>query len=159
MKIDTVGKIFFFKLIFFFKFNKICLRLVRFTMSWSEAISHIRPPKTNITSKKPIEEIKIIYQFYYQNRARVLNETRSSSSCVWCEKQLFTVSNLLTHLNASHDRFLYSTPELKAIQSKMKIPAVHIEVGFFFNLWIQFRLFIIFLFDQNCNYCKFSLTK
>ena len=102
--------------------------VVRFTMSWSEAISHIRQPKRNITSKKPIEEIKIIYQFYYQNRARVLNETRSSSSCVWCEKQLFTVSSLLSHLNASHDRFLYSTPELKAIESKMKISTVHIEV-------------------------------
>merc|ERR1712130_64341 len=101
---------------------------VRFSMSWSEAICHIRPQSRKVASKKPTEEIKIIYQFYYQNRARVLNETRQTISCVWCEKEFQSILSLLSHLNACHDRFLYSTPEMKAIQSRMKVKDVHIEV-------------------------------
>ena len=60
--------------------------------------------------------------------------------CIWCDKQLYTVTNLLFHLKASHDRFLYSTPEHKAIESKMKINNVHIEV----RLYIKTLLIVYY---------------
>ena len=56
--------------------------------------------------------------------------TQYKIRCIWCEKQFYTVQDLLAHLKASHDRFLYSTPESKAIDSKMKINTIHIEVRF-----------------------------
>lgn len=101
---------------------------VRFNLDWVTAICHMKERKSVISNVRKPAQIKIIYQFYYQNRARVLNETRPELRCIWCEKQFYTVQDLLAHLKASHDRFLYSTPESKAIDSKMKINTIHIEV-------------------------------
>jgi len=101
---------------------------LRFNLDWVTAICHIKERKSVITNVKKPPQIKVIYQFYYQNRARVLNETRSELRCIWCEKQFYNIQDLLAHLKASHDRFLYSTPESKAIDSKMKISTIHIEV-------------------------------
>ena len=104
------------------------LFLVRFMVSWSEAICHMREPRQPLKASAPVEEVKVIYQFFYQNRARVLSESRPNPRCIWCDRLFKSVKDLLTHLKASHDKFTYSTPESKAIANGMKLTSVHIEV-------------------------------
>ena len=73
--------------------------------------------------------------------------------CIWCEKQFYTVQDLLAHLKASHDRFLYSTPESKAIDSKMKINTIHIEVSFdIFDRGLQIRLWAWMVNMENVEF-------
>ena len=95
---------------------------------WSEAICHMREPRQPLKASAPVEEVKVIYQFFYQNRARVLSESRPNPRCIWCDRLFKSVKDLLTHLKASHDKFTYSTPESKAIANGMKLTSVHIEV-------------------------------
>ena len=104
------------------------LFLVRFMVGWSEAICHMREPRQPLKASAPVEEVKVIYQFFYQNRARVLSESRPNPRCIWCDRLFKSVKDLLTHLKASHDKFTYSTPESKAIANGMKLTSVHIEV-------------------------------
>ena len=49
---------------------------MRFNLDWVTAICHIKERKSVISNVRKPAQIKVIYQFYYQNRARVLNETR-----------------------------------------------------------------------------------
>ena len=100
---------------------------------WSEAICHMREPRQPLKASAPVEEVKVIYQFFYQNRARVLSESRPNPRCIWCDRLFKSVKDLLTHLKASHDKFTYSTPESKAIANGMKLTSVHIEVTKFLN--------------------------
>ena len=61
--------------------------LVRFNLDWVTAISHIKDIKRPIPNEKKPDQVKVIYQLYYQNRARVLNETRGEPRYVnyWLE--------------------------------------------------------------------------
>lgn len=102
---------------------------IRFSLAWTEAMSHIRSSLARLTKASlPYEDIKVNYQLYYQSRSRVCSEMFTSPTCQFCLKKLHRVKHLLLHLKASHDKFLFQTPEQKAIDGNVQLDTIHIEV-------------------------------
>jgi hypothetical protein len=120
---------------------------IRFNLCWTEAISHLRSDvKRSFLPTACTNRTRVRYQLYYMSKSRVCTQTYDQPLCQFCEikpdahdacrygkpsvrtRVFKSVKDLMCHLTNCHDKFLFKSPEQKAIDSGLELDIVHIEV-------------------------------
>ncbi|CAG5107468.1 Oidioi.mRNA.OKI2018_I69.chr1.g3341.t1.cds [Oikopleura dioica] len=120
---------------------------VCFNLSWTEAISHLRSDlKRSFLPSACKDATRVHYQLYYMSKSRVCTQTYDQPLCQFCEikpdpvdasrygkpvtrtRVFKSVKDLMCHLKNCHDKFVFRSPEERAIKEGQELETVFIEV-------------------------------